>query len=76
MIAISHSWRDEGHTPLLTGLFASIPMPCVSSALPEKYRHRDISSEQNKDGPIFNQTTSQFIGSKFHILFSNPRLPD
>ncbi|PMD60288.1 uncharacterized protein K444DRAFT_390023 [Hyaloscypha bicolor E] len=52
-------------------------MPCIHSALPEKYRHRDISSEQNRDGPIFNQTTSQFIGSKFSLNFNicHPRLP-
>ena len=67
-MTITHLWRDEGLTLPLTGLCLSIPRSYhAPSLLPKKYRHRDISYEENKDGPIFNQTTSQFIGSKFAI---------
>lgn len=66
MMATTHLWRDNGLTPQITGLCVCIPMAYhTASLLPEKYRCRDISSEQNKDGLIFNKTTSQFISSKF-----------
>lgn len=65
MMVITHLWRDEGLTPPLTGLFVSIPRSYHSpSALPEKYRQRDISYEQNKHGPIFNETVSKFLGGR------------
>lgn len=61
MIAMSYLWRDEGRSPPLTGLHVSVPAPCGVSALPEKYRDREKASEQNKDAPIFNRATSDFI---------------
>jgi hypothetical protein len=65
MMSITHLWRDEALTPPLTGLFVSIPRSYYSpSMLPEKYRHRDISYEQNKDAPVFNQTVSKFLSSE------------
>ncbi|KAE9363407.1 alpha/beta-hydrolase [Stipitochalara longipes BDJ] len=64
MMAITHLWRDEVLAPPLTGIFVSIPRSYHSlSGLPEKYVHRDISYEQNKDGPVFNETVSKFLGS-------------
>jgi hypothetical protein len=68
MMTITHLWRDGGLTPPLTGLCVSIPTTYHNpSILPDKYHHLDISYEQNKDGPIFNQTTSQFLGSEFFL---------
>jgi hypothetical protein len=65
MMAITHLWRDENHIPPVTGLFVSIPMSYhTPSALPEKYSQRDISYEQNKDAPVFNEITGNFIDSK------------
>jgi len=73
MMAITHLWRDENRTPLITGLCISIPMSYhTPSALPEKYSHRDLSYEQNKDAPIFNEITGNFIDSK-QLL--DPQLP-
>jgi acetyl esterase/lipase len=66
-ITISHPWRDESLTPPLTGLFLSVPSPCIVSAIPEKYQHREIPSEQNKDAPIFNQTVSNYLAGEFHF---------
>jgi len=64
MAAISHLWRDESLTPPLTGIFLAVPSTCVVSALPEKYRQREVSWEQNRDAPIFNVATSDFNSSK------------
>ncbi|KAE9362699.1 alpha/beta-hydrolase [Stipitochalara longipes BDJ] len=60
MATISHLWRDDGLAPPLTGLFLAVPAPCVVSALPEKYRHQELSWEQNRDAPVFNSTTSEW----------------
>jgi hypothetical protein len=73
MMAITHLWRDGNHIPPVTGLFVSIPMSYhTPSALPKKYSHRDISYEQNKDAPVFNEITGNFIDSK-QLL--DPQLP-
>lgn len=64
MAAISHLWRDESLTPPLTGVFLAVPSICVISALPDKYRHREMSWKQNRDAPIFNVAASDFNSSK------------
>ncbi|CZR62791.1 related to Putative sterigmatocystin biosynthesis lipase/esterase STCI [Phialocephala subalpina] len=60
-ITVSHLWRDEGLTPPLTGLHLAVPAPCIISALPQKYREKEKSWEQNKDAPTFNRDTSNFL---------------
>ena len=65
MMAISHQWRDEELTPSLTGLYLSLPSPCIISALPEKYKSRIISWEQNKDAPVFNRASNDFSFRKW-----------
>jgi acetyl esterase/lipase len=64
MCTISHLWRDEGLKPPLTGLYLSVPNLCIISALPEKYREKENSWEQNKDAPIFNREVSNFLASE------------
>jgi len=69
MMAITHIWRDEALTPPVTGLFVTIPMAYhTPSALPDKWSNRDISFTQNKDAPLFNETTGNFIDSKLLLL--------
>ena len=66
-ITVSHQFRDEGVFPPLTGLYLAVPGPCRIAELPEKYRWREKSWEQNKDAPIFNKAVSDFLACK---LFS------
>lgn len=66
MITVSHLWRDEKHTPPLTGVYASVPPPCIPSALPEKYKSRVVSWEQCKDAPLFNVETSKWLERHFN----------
>lgn len=64
MITVSHLWRDEGLTPPLTGLYLAVPGVCVISDLPEKYREKEKAFEQNKDAPVFDRGTSNFLSSE------------
>ena len=70
-ITVSHLWRDEGLTPPLTGLHLAVPAPCIISALPEKYREKEKSWEQNKDAPVFNQDTSNFLAREYPSSISD-----
>jgi hypothetical protein len=73
MMAISHLWRDEGITPPLTGLYLSIPGVSLMSAVPEKYKSQVISWEQNKDAPVFNRHSTEFVSSKLPSPKSSKR---
>jgi acetyl esterase/lipase len=61
---ISHLWRDEGITPPLTGLYLSVPAPCIVSSLPEKYRSKEKAWDQNQNAPFFDREASNFLLSK------------
>lgn len=61
MITVSHLWRDDGLSPPLTGLHLAVPAPCIVSALPEKYRMKEKSWEQNRDAPLFSREASNFL---------------
>lgn len=77
MITVSHLWRDDGLSPALTGLHLAVPGPCIVSALPEKYRMKEKSWEQNRDAPLFNREASNFLARQYPeygILFFVPRL--
>jgi len=65
MITISHLWRDEGITPSLTGLYLSIPGVSLMSAVPEKYKSKIISWEQNKGAPVFNRESTDFLKREY-----------
>jgi hypothetical protein len=67
-ITVSHQLRDEGVFPALTGLYLAAPGPCRIAELPEKYRLREKSWEQNKDAPIFNKAVSDFLACKLFCM--------
>jgi acetyl esterase/lipase len=50
----SHLYQDEKVVPPLTGLYLFIPAIVGPSVVPEKYKARYLSREQNKDAPILN----------------------
>ncbi|KAH8777142.1 Alpha/Beta hydrolase protein [Hyaloscypha sp. PMI_1271] len=51
---VAHLYRNENHTPPLTGQYLCIPTTCDPVALPEKYKDVYLSREQ-KDALILNQ---------------------
>jgi len=63
----SHLYRDEKVKPLLTGLYLSIPATAGPSVVPEKYKARYLSREQNKDAPILNQGVVDLFESSYAI---------
>lgn len=49
---LAHLARDEGLSPPLTGQYLAIPAVGGKECIPEKYRDRFYSYEQNKDVPV------------------------
>lgn len=49
---LAHLARDEGLSPPLTGQYLAIPAVGGGKWVPEKYRDRFLSYEQNKDVPV------------------------
>ena len=48
---LAHLARDEKLFPPLTGQYLAIPVVCPQEKMPEKYKDRFLSHEQNKNGP-------------------------
>jgi len=53
--AISHMYRDDGLSPPLTGIYLSIPSILDPQVVPDKYKTRYLSREQNRNAPILGQ---------------------
>jgi acetyl esterase/lipase len=68
--AVSHLYRDEKITPLLTGLYLSIPATLEPDMVPEKYKTQYLSHEQNKDAPILNRGVLELFQSKQPLAFA------
>lgn len=49
---LTHIARDEGLSPPLTGQYLAIPAVGSGKLIPEKYRDRWLSFEQNRDVPV------------------------
>lgn len=71
---ISHLARDGSLKPSITGLYLSIPLPCVPSALPEPYASdpRIVSWEQCKDAPVFNRTALELFARTYDADPTSP----
>jgi hypothetical protein len=52
---ISHLYRDDRLSPPITGIYLSVPVVLSPEVVPEKYKDRYLSREQNKNAPILNQ---------------------
>ncbi|KAK5014024.1 hypothetical protein LTR16_002500 [Cryomyces antarcticus] len=63
-----HLARDEKLSPPLTGLFLSIPALLPKEAVPEKYRSKYLSLEQNKDAAILSEKAIDLFMSTFAPL--------
>ena len=49
---LSHQARDEGLSPPLTGQYLAIPAVGSGDLIPEQYRDRNFSMEQNAKAPV------------------------
>jgi acetyl esterase/lipase len=49
---LAHLARDEKLSPPLTGQYLAIPTVCPKEKMPEKYKDRFLSYEQNKNAPV------------------------
>lgn len=49
---LAHLARDDGLAPKLTGQYLAIPAVGSGDVIPEKYRSRWLSYEQNKNAPV------------------------
>ncbi len=63
----SHIYRDEKITPPLTGVYLSVPTVLRQDVVPEKYKARYLSHEQNKDAPMLNKVVIGLLESSYPV---------
>lgn len=65
---ISHLARDEGLTPVLTGVYLSIPSLLSPAAVPDELKAQYKSREENKHAPILNEGAIALFRSKSFLF--------
>lgn len=66
-VIAAHLYVNDKLSPPLTGIYAAIPGGVNHQTVPEKYKDRFISLEQNADAPILSRSSVDFIWSElFH----------
>ena len=60
-LAIAHLYADEVASPPLTGLYLAAPEVMNTETVPDRYRDRYISPEQNVKAPIRPAESLEFI---------------
>lgn len=63
-VIVAHLCLNDKLTPPLTGIYAAMPGGVNHETVPEKYKDRFISFEQNADAPILSAESLAFIWSK------------
>ena len=69
-LSVSVLLRDAHISPALTGVYASIPAVIDEESVPEKYKDRFLSLEQNANAPCLTAESMKFIQSKFSLAWS------
>jgi acetyl esterase/lipase len=68
-LVLAHLYAEEHvSSPPLTGLFLACPMVMTSDTVPEKYKDRFISMEQNAEGSLITAESIKFIMCECYIL--------
>jgi acetyl esterase/lipase len=62
-LAVSCLCHESGMSPPLTGVFASIMTGLDAGTVPERYRDRFLSMEQNKDSHLLSTDSITFFRS-------------
>lgn len=63
-LVVAHLCRDSDLSPPLTGIYAAMPAGATKETVPQKYRERFFSMEQNAFAPVVSAETLDFIRSK------------
>lgn len=63
-VIAAHLYVNDKLDPPLTGIYAAMPGGVNHQTVPEKYRDRFISLEQNADAPVLSRSSVDFIWSK------------
>ncbi|GKT48090.1 AB hydrolase superfamily protein [Colletotrichum spaethianum] len=64
-LGVSHLWVNEKQSPPLSGIFSSISGAVSEETVPERYRDRILSLEQNAKAPVVTKETLDFIKDKY-----------
>lgn len=64
-LIVAHLYLNDKLSPPLTGIYAAMPGGVNHETVPEKYKDRFISFEQNANAPVFSLESLKFIWSKF-----------
>ena len=64
---VSHLYRDDNMNPPLTGIYLSVPAVLAESEVPEKYKSRYLSRQQNENAPVLGGGTVRMFRSEYHI---------
>lgn len=67
-VIVAHLYLNDKQSPPLTGIYASMPGGVNHETVPEKYRDRFISLEQNADAPVLSAASLAFIWSECLII--------
>lgn len=62
---VAHLCLNDKLSPPLTGIYAAMPGGVNHETVPEKYKDRFISFEQNANAPVLSLESLRFIWSKF-----------
>ncbi|KAB5513580.1 Alpha/Beta hydrolase protein [Coniochaeta sp. 2T2.1] len=72
-LVLAHLYAEEQPPlPPLTGLFLTCPMVMTRDTVPEQYKDRFISMEQNAGGPFITAESIEFIMSLYKADKSSP----
>lgn len=64
-LIVAHLCLNDKLSPPLTGIYAAMPGGVNHETVPEKYKDRFISFEQNANAPVLSLESLKFIWSKF-----------
>ncbi|KAL7932782.1 Alpha/Beta hydrolase protein [Trichoderma chlorosporum] len=71
-VIVAHLCLNDKLNPPLTGIYAAMPGGVNNETVPEKYKDRFISLEQNADAPVFSAASLAFIWKNHQV---DPRSP-
>lgn len=63
-LIVAHLCLNDKLSPPLTGIYAAMPGGVNHETVPEKYKDRFVSFEQNANAPVLSLESLKFIWSK------------
>ncbi|KAM0463949.1 hypothetical protein ACHAO4_000674 [Trichoderma viride] len=72
-VIAAHLYVNDELSPPLTGIYAAMPGGVNHQTVPEKYKDRFISLEQNADAPILSSSSVEFIWKSYQSYPLSPK---